>query len=139
MKVITLARRFLSGHPKVGQLTGFRDKFLMGDKIHTIRRNEKGFFKDGDDISVREWSGVAYRSKQDVICNLRGCGVVPIRLYRGFGLVDVGGGVDPVVVPLNVVAGNDGMSMVDFMSWFFPPSGGAFWDGSLVYFTDFRY
>ena len=61
-------------------------KFLMGEKVHTIRKNERGYFKDGEGLSVREWSGAAYRSKQVEICALKSCGVVPIRLYRRFGV-----------------------------------------------------
>ena len=81
MKVITLSKQFLKGHPRAGQPTGFREKFLKGEKVHTIRKNERGYFKDGDDLSVRAWSGAAYRSKQVEICALKSCGVVPIRLY----------------------------------------------------------
>lgn len=141
MKVITLSKQFLKGHPRAGSPTGFREKFLMGEKVHTIRKNERGYFKDGEGLSVREWSGAAYRSKQVEICALKSCGVVPIRLYRGFGLVDIFDSHpdSPVVVPINVLAANDGLSVSDFLSWFFSSGAEEFFYGSLIYLTDYRY
>ena len=74
--VITLSKKFLFGSRK-GEETHFKDKFLSGEKIHTIRANyplwEKRIkeVQEGKAIlSIREWSGKPYRSKQVVIKNL---------------------------------------------------------------------
>lgn len=69
--VLMVSRFFPAGHPKAGQPTGFVEKILSGEKIHTIRSNWKIWKKRIDEvqhgkavISLRYWSGAPYRSKQ---------------------------------------------------------------------------
>jgi hypothetical protein len=139
VKVITLSKVFLKGHPREGEPTNFRDKFLSGEKIHTIRMNRNGYYKDGDVVSVRQWSVKPYRSKQDVIADGVKIGIEPIvffkkRLNR------------PAVFskaarwPINYVrlAHNDGLSVDDFVNWFYLKSASGF-DASIIHFTNFRY
>lgn len=66
-----VSRFFPAGHPKAGQPTGFVEKILAGEKIHTIRSNRKLWEqrikevqKGKAVISLRYWSGMPYRSKQ---------------------------------------------------------------------------
>ena len=37
--VITLSRNFLAYHKRAGEETHFKEKFLSGEKLHTIRAN----------------------------------------------------------------------------------------------------
>lgn len=95
-RVITLARKFLQGHPKAGQPTffvsslwnsiypiaiprnvpiqEFRDDYTIWElgsgecrKHHTIRFGRR--WKTGDKASLRVWSGNPYRSPQIAIAS----------------------------------------------------------------------
>lgn len=112
--VIILAKTFTAGHRRAGEPTHFKEKFLSGKKITTIRQGilwEKRIkeVQEGRAIlSVREWSGKPYNSKQTIIKefthedNLRCC------------VFDV----DAPPVSLEQLAKNDGLEVEDFMSWF---------------------
>lgn len=153
MKVIMLSKTFPSVHPRAGQPTGFMEKFLAGKKIHTLRENRNGYYKDGDVVSVRRWSGIPYRSKQIVIADGVKIGVVPvrIRLYskRFSGphgrfqrnnpnpIISVG----EKIFYCPYFSGNDGLEKDDFLNWFFQKGSrhGDVWDGDIIHFADFRY
>lgn len=139
MKVCTLSKVFFKRHPKAGMKTNFRLKYLNDAKIHTIRANVKNYYRDGDALSIREWSFKPYNSKQCEFGQVQECGVEPVRLYRGHHLADVGAGDAPVVVPIDLLARNDGLSVEDFYNWFFTPKGKNVFIGDIIYFTDFRY
>lgn len=80
--VITLSRHFLANHKRAGEETHFKEKFLLGQgltdydtpsmaKIHTIRANYPLWEKRIKEVqegravlSVRQWTGKPYRSKQ---------------------------------------------------------------------------
>jgi len=136
MKVITLSKKFLQTHPKAGKSTYFEQQFLNGCKIHTIRANAKGYFKDGDIVSIRQWSGKPYNSKQEIIKdNVKIC-VVPIfvELFKFYATVN-----NTIDVDLEIIAKNDGLSSIDFHNWFKQKKDKFWFSGSLIYFTDFRY
>jgi len=139
VKVITLSKVFLTGHPRRGQLTGFRSAFEQGLKIHTVRKNAKGYYQDRDVVSVREWSAAPYNSAQVVIRNGVKIGVVPVRILywsRPESLCIYVGGQQ---VPMPEFAFNDGLAPLDFLNWFFPKRKDEIFEGSLIYFSDFRY
>jgi len=134
MKVITLSKTFLQGHPRAGEPTGFREAFLGGRKLHTIRANAKGYYKTGDIISVRQWSGKPYASKQEVIRD--GVEIAVVNIYiseRGVFFWTMSS-----LIPGKIIARNDGLSLPDFLDWFKMKETGGFL-GSLIYLTDFRY
>lgn len=60
-------------------------------KRHTIRRNRKRPVNVGDKLSHRCWSGVAYRSKQELITE--GTCTAVIRITVGTGCVWYGNGL----------------------------------------------
>lgn len=69
--VLIVSRQFPAGHPKAGQPTGFVEKILAGEKIHTIRQNWQLWqrrvnrVRRGEAvISLRYWEGKPYKSKQ---------------------------------------------------------------------------
>lgn len=135
-KVIILSRSFLAAHPRAGEPTDFGDQYLRGVKIHTLRCGD--YYKDGEALSVRQWSGLPYRSKQiklgeDIICAVQ---PVLLSLYTRMAhfcnesfFADVG---------FEELSKNDGLSLQDFEDWFFPGNR-LRWDGQLIHFTDFRY
>lgn len=75
--VIILSHTYPSAHVEAGVETLFRKKFEAKEKRHTIRKNY-GYWRQAFDqieaglglLSIREWSGQPYRSKQRVIANL---------------------------------------------------------------------
>ena len=131
-----VARTFPQSHFLCNQPTYFERKILKGLKIHTIRANTKGHFKDGETLSLRVWTGLPYRSKQrefaqmtihlepvDIVCHSN--------LDLEFSVV--GAEVDPLELILN-----DGLEEDAFMDWFFP-TGPSSWSGDILHFTNLKY
>jgi len=58
----------------------FAESVRLGVKRHTIR--ERPMVKPGDQVSLRMWSGKAYRSKQTVLREAEVVAVVPIIIGR---------------------------------------------------------
>lgn len=138
MKVITLAKTFPVYHPRAGEPTGFADAFLSGRKIHTIRANEKGYYKTGDIVSVRQWSGKPYASKQETLEDGVKIAVVPVCLSWMNGDMAIRFGNIPCSP--SVVARKDGLAFNDFVAWFNPRRlQNLTLNYSIIHFTDFRY
>ena len=82
--VITLSKTFPATHKRHGEPTYFRDKFsypdskgMVSKKLHTIRANYDLWAKRFQKIaageaclSVRQWTGAPYRSKQEELARL---------------------------------------------------------------------
>lgn len=150
--VITLSKRYLKGHPKAGQPTNFKEKFLNGEKIHTIRGNYELWKKRLDEVrdrkailSIRQWEGMPYRSKQIEIAKITsvsGCGVQYINLWKPnedqiyWQIND-----RKVKETFNEVAQNDGLDIEDFRRWFIPKKDAKdfYFEGAIIHFTPFRY
>ena len=69
--VLMISENFPKYHQKAGEPTFFARKIEEGKKIHTIRQNYELWNKRAEKInkgeailSIRKWSGKAYRSKQ---------------------------------------------------------------------------
>nr|DAD63622.1 MAG TPA: hypothetical protein [Caudoviricetes sp.] len=158
--VITLSRHFLANHKRAGEETHFKEKFLLGQgltdydtpsmaKIHTIRANyplwEKRIkeVQEGRAIlSIRQWTGKPYRSKQVEIARLTaedGVGIqklcfdkdkdgVPSLRYFN---------INGKYIDREMLANNDGLSKEDWQEWF------RGYDLSkpmaVIHFTKFRY
>lgn len=72
--VLMLAKNFPVSHPKAWSPTGFREKFLSGNKLHTIRANFPLWVKRVREVqegkavlSIRQWEGRPYLSRQVII------------------------------------------------------------------------
>lgn len=150
--VLTLSHSFPANHEMHGKPTYFREKFYgtpgMLRKLHTIRANytlwAKRFKKiaAGDAcLSVREWMGAPYRSKQREIARLTaddGVGLQQLtcldtNAYCFYPCVRIENrDIDKVLV-----ATNDGLSLDDWRQWF------KNYDHSkplaIIHFTKFRY
>lgn len=149
--IIILSKTFLKGHPKEGQPTNFREKFLKGEKIHTIRGNYELWAKrikevqEGKAIlSIRYWSDKAYRSKQIIIKDLTcddGVGIqrTYLDIHDSKDATNIRMLVnDEEIETISKVAANDGLNLTDFSKWFFPEQTGCF-DGCVIHLTKFRY
>ena len=135
MKYIMLSRFFPATHPRKGEPTGFIEKILKGEKIHTIRANSRGHYQDGDELSLRYWSGKPYCSKQVEFhrCRIR---LEPVKItFRHPTLDTLMPGFNP-----EMLANNDGLKWYDFYDWFNPScENGKVFKGDIVHFTGFRY
>lgn len=109
---------------------------MSGRKIHTIRANSKGYYKDGDVVEVRQWSGEPYRSKQEQTGLVIKIGLEPMRLGMVRGLADF---YDGNGWSFRKIARNDGLSTEAFVDWFFPNGQKEPWIGCVIHFTNFRY
>lgn len=128
--VLMLAKNFPASHPKAGAPTGFREKFLSGNKLHTIRSNFPLWVKrirevqEGKAVlSIRQWEGRPYLSRQVIIGSLTeesGIGIqkLTFQLDRdgcaSFNFFDIDGNYPE----LSSLAANDGLSVEDWKEWF---------------------
>lgn len=143
--VMTLCRIFPVTHPRAKECTGFEDKVKAGSKIHTIRYNANNVWKARyNDIksskkylSVREWTGRPYNSEQRELFRFDKIGLQNITMtYDSNDSVPQVWIVDKKV-PVEEVAKNDGLSVDDFVAWFFAKDN--VFEGVIIHFTDFRY
>ena len=151
--VIMLSHAYPANHERHGEPTYFKEKFVgtlgMRRKIHTIRANYALWRKRFEKIaageaclSVREWLGAPYRSKQREIARLTcddGIGVQMLRFHpdadgvTGWQKLDIDGHCESSTH----VANNDGLTFSDWKKWF------RNYDLSkplaIIHFTNFRY
>ena len=144
--VLMISKSFSAMHIRAGQPTEFRQKILAGEKIHTIRGNaelwekrEKMINKGDAVLSLREWEGKPYQSKQIEFARLERIGVQRVVIdppfittrdfsFRGFR-INIRRYWDEERIPAN-----DGLTVKDFQSWFPEPFAGC-----IIHFTDLRY
>lgn len=147
--VLTVSKVFLKGHPKAGHPTHFKEQISTGDKKHTIRQNYDYWSEVIDQVkagqailSVREWTGKPYRSKQEEFLRLdkdSGIGYQEIFMTHS-GWCWEASIEGEYVVQLDTVCKNDGLSKSDFESWFFPDyNKNDVVSGIIIHFTKFRY
>ena len=141
--VITLSKHFLANHKRAGEETHFKEKFLNGAKLHTIRANYPLWEKRIKEVqegkaylSVRQWTGKPYRSKQIEIARLtaaNGVGIQKLELTNDLSECIVGDHRYSYVC----IAKNDGLHPADWLDWF------SCYDLSkplaIIHFTKFRY
>lgn len=137
--VIMLSKVFPKGHIREGEPTGFKEKLLSGEKIHTIRSNyplwEKRIkeVQEGTAlISVRQWEDKPYRSKQIEIARFtkeNGVGIETLCL-QPIGQMDYN------LDTLPGLDSHDGLSREDWLSWFEEAPRQPL---PIIHFTPFRY
>lgn len=159
--VITLSQVFPVTHARAGEETGFKDKFLtalnetVGDwpKVHTIRANYELWKKRFEQIergeaclSIRQWTGKPYRSKQVELARLtrdNGIGIQKLEIVKekwfqepiwiGYveGVSQEGFRFFPTL------AKNDGLSFDDWKEWF--KNYNLSQPMAIIHFTSYRY
>lgn len=125
-RVIILSNQFPKYHPRAREYTGFVEKFLSGEKKHTIRAGKR--WKPGDMFSPRYWSGIPRRSKQVIIGPDREVKKVwDISIVNDgekfivviwYAMGDQTMGVPMWITGRERLAENDGLSFSDFRQWF---------------------
>jgi hypothetical protein len=143
--VLTISRHFPAGHPRAGQPTEMMNKHLKGAKKHTIRDNI-AYWEDIVAkvkarvmyISVRMWIGKPRQSPQQEMNRITTAGTQRIEMTY----------IDEVLSVLidgkewtdhETLATNDGLSLADFIGWFFPRRKRTHYEGVIIHFTNFRY
>lgn len=150
--VITLSQVFPVTHSRKGEPTGFKDKFLNAIKaapeewwkLHTIRANYELWKKRFEKIekgeaclSIRQWTGKPYRSKQVELARLTredGIGIERLTFDRSPHLLP---NVDYKPVGVGNLANNDGLSLDDWKEWF--KGNDLSKPLAIIHFTKFRY
>lgn len=147
--VITLSEHFPVNHKRAGEETNFKEKFLNGEKIHTIRANYPLWEKRIKEVqegravlSIRQWTGKPYRSKQIEIATLtakNGIGVQKL-IFVGndimLPVVEYGGNKFRSMDRYRL-ASNDGLSFKNWVDWF--RSYDLSKTMAIIHFTKFRY
>lgn len=168
--VITLSKRFPSGHIRAAEPTFFKERFLSGQecklcppkdthkcypecnecsmncipqKYHTIRANYPLWAKriaeierDEACLSIRQWSGEPYRSKQVEIGRLtkyEGMGIQKAELTNDLSECIIGKRYYNYVD----IAKNDGLHPADWLDWF--KGYDLSQPMAIIHFTPFRY
>lgn len=141
--VLTVSKTFPSYHAKAGQETDFIQLIARGHKLHTIRGNYELWKKRFEAIekgeallSVRQWTGVPYRSPQTELFKYyksNGIGVQKLQLdILGWFVDDIDSDVKT-----KDIAENDGLSLDDFKEWFKETDMKE--PMAIIHFTSFRY
>lgn len=148
--VITVSKQFPKTKRRCGEPTQFREKLAKGEKIHTIRRNYDLWRVNADKmqgggyyLSIRQWMGKPYRTKQEEIRQIHNpIGVQRISLHWSAERQELTAKVDGVDVDPKQIAKNDGLPYEDFIDWFFEGEEvkeDAHFNGVIIHFTPFRY
>jgi len=147
--VLTLSKKFPGHHPRKGDFTKFKKKYLDGQKIHTIRANYDFWKKRIDKInageavlSIRQWSGRPYASRQVTIGKLTKVGYQPVRIKKHDDISTIKMTIistDNRAIAfreLDSMVKNDGFDKLnDLHDWFKT----SVRNGIIIHFTDFRY
>jgi hypothetical protein len=141
--VIIISRKFPVSHRKSNKATFFLARILSGRKIHTIRQNYPFWEKRIKEVqegkavlSVREWTGIPYKSKQRELFKFTKENEVGIEklVFRHTLLKPI---VEGKPVSIKALARHDGLSTVDFVNWF--ASYDQKEDLAIIHFTNYRY
>ena len=124
-KIIQLmvSRVFPAYHKRKGEPTDFNQKIKEKEKHHTLRANYERWKNKIDQVnrgeavlSVREWQGVPYHSKQNYLFYYNETDNLDVSKVTkdedGF-LIN-----DSIRVTEEELAKNDGLSLEDFREWF---------------------
>ena len=145
--ILSLCKTFPTGHRTVGEPTLLDKNLTDGVKIHTVRGNAGNTWgKRCQDVmqgrkylSVRQWTGRPYNSKQEEIARFDKIGLQKITMTYSSEDAVSRCWVDGHRVPVEMVAANDGLTTEDFVNWFFGRNPENIFEGVVIQFTDFRY
>lgn len=151
---IVVSKAFPKVHKRGGEPTNFATKLMNGEKLHTIRQNYDLWAVNAEKmqtgrfvLSVRQWTGTPRRSKQRIICNSEepiGVERIGMRYYAEADRIAVIV-EDRTLTEVEIVelAKNDGLTVDDFIDWFFwkprQRSEDAVFKGVIIHFTPHRY
>lgn len=163
--VLMLSQVFPADHPKAGRPTGFQNKLraalngwsdLTFAKLHTIRANYPLWAKRFEQIergeaclSIRQWSGEPYASKQVEIARLTkedSIGLQELTFYKECRLSPAKYTLENFEIDgkwhegnTRMLAEHDGLALADWEAWFSNPKYDLSEPMAIIQFTKFRY
>lgn len=155
--LMTLSKCFPLKHSRQREQTLFSQhlqttlKGKQGGKIHTIRSNYTQWKHNLDKvingdffISVRQWTARPYHSSQEEIARIYGSvGYQSFEIRYSHSDESFSCKIDgKQIEDLELVARNDGLTLSDFLEWYFPLSTrkkDLCFYGIVIHFTDYRY
>lgn len=159
--VVILTKRFFDGHPRAGEETHFADLVRDGKKIHTCRDNADYWCNKierlkaaGGTLSIREWEGKPYRSRQITIADIPAeqVDVQRLTVQRAYvhilnsnaePLVGYRATINDKLVPMKELATNDGFDrerdFEDFIDPLFDKYHSDTITLAVIYFNNYRY
>ena len=90
-------------------------------------------------LSVREWTGRPYNSEQREFAQYDKIGLQHITMTYGVDDAVPQIWIDGKQIPIEIVAKNDGLTVEQFVEWFFGESKSNVFEGVVLHFTSFRY
>lgn len=120
-----------------GGETPFESKILSGEKVHTIRKDLKGRWKAGN--TIQHSTGV--RTKKFNQFAKGGCiSIESINItFSELGKIETVF-IDGVEINnWDVIAKNDGLSILDFEKWFYTNSHHGIFKGKIIHWTNKKY
>jgi hypothetical protein len=148
MKKATLlvSKRFPAKHTRAGQATNFKEKIERREKIHTIRDNydwweqKASLIQKGEmELCIRSWIDQPYNSKQEEWSRLQKIGLQKITMTYDSTDGYPKAFVEDKQIPIQELAMHDGLSVEDFIDWFFGSGKTNVYDGVIIHFTNFTY
>lgn len=92
-----------------------------------------------NNLSVREWTGRPYNSEQREFAQYDKIGLQHITMTYGVDDAVPQIWIDGKQIPIEIVAKNDGLTVEQFVEWFFGESKSNVFEGVVLHFTSFRY
>lgn len=146
--LLSISKTFPVTHKRAGDPTDFEGKINRNEKIHTIRKDDVGFWEKrfvkiiegAMCLVLKEWTGRPYNSVQRDLTQRTiedGIGLQKIEMIYSGGAI-IMAKVDDRPIDPAIIANNDGLSPEDFAEWFFHGKDGSF-SGKVIHFTKFRY
>lgn len=142
-------RLFPTTHSRRGEPTRFIEKVMLGEKIHTIRRQYDKWKVLADkthekrySISLCQWAATPRRSQHRQIGLLDSrIGVQRINMLYFAESDNIIATVDGHDVPVETIAENEGLTLPDFKEWFFGKNRteNDEYNGCIIHLTEFRY
>lgn len=143
------SRLFPTTCTRRGEQTHFIEKVMLGEKIHTIRRQYDRWKIIADktqerrfNIALCQWAATPRRSKVHQVGLLDSqIGVQRIKMKYFAASDDIVAIVDGKEVSPVIIAENEGLEWNDFKEWFFGKNRteNAEYNGCIIHFTDTRY
>lgn len=117
-----------------GEKAGFDAKILSGQKIHTIRRSNRGA-KPGAVLSHGN-SGHGYNRQEFLINHCTGTQEIELVFSNEKIIAAI---VDGKKADWKLIAKNDGLTQKQFTDWFNTYQAGNVFNGFIIHWTDLKY
>ena len=120
-----------------GGETDFERKVLSGEKIHTIRKDLKGRWKAGR--AIEHVTGNRTKQRNQFASGLCQSTQTIEILFNELGKIELVK-VDKKEIPnWELIAKNDGLSIISFERWFYNSSNDGFFKGVVIHWTNLLY